>query len=517
VGRNPALNKLHLYFLVVVLTALGLGLTFYKAYVLGFPLAPRTRVQVWNVEARISFVAQDKPVKLSMFIPSSTRRFALADEHFISPGYGLLASVAEGNRKAVWSIRNARREQNIYYQAVVRAVRTKAPKIEEETPEVTSSGFEGSRLEAAKSLIAATEAKSADTPSFVAELIKRLNRVDPGDNVTLLLGTKPSLSKKVDIATRVLAQAGIPARMVQGIRLQEEEHDFSKKTNLLHWLEVYHNKQWLSFDPLRGKTPVPDDWLRWWSGPQNLVQLEGGTKLKVVVSVSPKVEEGISSAVSRGEISKPLLLKLSLFGLPVNTQAVYRVMLLVPIGAFVLIILRNIVGIKTFGTFMPVLIALSFRETGLLSGIVFFTLVVAAGLAIRFYMERLKLLLVPRLAAVLIVVVLLLALLSILTHNLGIHRGLSIALFPMVILTMTIERMSIVWEERGPGEALVSGFGSLLAAALAFVVMNLKYIEHLVFVFPELLLVLLAATLLLGRYSGYRLMDLYRFKALAKG
>ena len=230
----------------------------------------------------------------------------------------------------------------------------------------------------------------------MAELVKRLNRIDPGDNVTLLLGPKPTLPTKVDVAARVLAQAGIPARVVQGIRLQEEEHNFSKKTNLLHWLEVYDKKHWLSFDPLRGKTPVPDDWLRWWSGPQNLVQLEGGTKLNVVVSLSPKVEEGISAAVLRGEISKPLLLKLSLFGLPVNTQAVYRVMLLVPIGAFVLVILRNIVGIKTFGTFMPVLIALSFRETGLLSGIVFFTLVVATGLAIRFYMERLKLLLVPK-------------------------------------------------------------------------------------------------------------------------
>ena len=82
---------------------------------------------------------------------------------------------------------------------------------------------------------------------------------------------------------------------------------------------------------------------------------------------------------------------------------------------------------------------------------------------------------------------------------------------------MTIERMSILWEERGPGEAFVSGFGSLLAAALAFIVMNVKYLEHLVFVFPELLLVLLAATLLLGRTLGYRLMDLYRFRALAKG
>jgi hypothetical protein len=47
--------------------------------------------------------------------------------------------------------------------------------------------------------------------------------------------------------------------------------------------------------------------------------------------------------------------------------------------------------------------------------------------------------------------------------------------------------------------------------------MNIRAVEHLVFVFPELLLVLLAATLLLGRYSGYRLMDLYRFRELAKG
>jgi hypothetical protein len=35
----------------------------------------------------------------------------------------------------------------------------------------------------------------------------------------------------------------------------------------------------------------------------------------------------------------------------------------------------------------------------------------------------------------------------------------------MVIMTMTIERMSIVWEERGPGEAMKEGLGTLVAAA----------------------------------------------------
>ncbi|UCH08938.1 MAG: hypothetical protein JSV55_09080, partial [Deltaproteobacteria bacterium] len=53
--------------------------------------------------------------------------------------------------------------------------------------------------------------------------------------------------------------------------------------------------------------------------------------------------------------------------------------------------------------------------------------------------------------------------------------------------------------------------------ALAHLIMTISYVEHLVFVFPELLLVLLAGTLLLGCYYGYRLVELLRFKALVKG
>ncbi len=509
------LNKRHLYIVASVLTLIGLGLFLYKVLVLGFPLAPRTTTQVWTVEARVSFVAEDKPVKVSMFIPDNTRRFAVVDEHFISSGYGLMAATELANRAVTWSIRKAAGKQNLYYQAVIRPVRSAPPKLEGNEQEAEAPKFKGPSEAAATSLIEEIKAKSADTPTFVAELIKRLNNPNPEDNVKVLLGPKPTQARRVGQAVRVLNHAGIPARVVQGVRLQQEKYDFSAKAPLLRWVEVLHNKQWISFDPIRGKTPVPNDWLPWWRGSQNLVHLEGGSKLHVVLAVSPKIEEGITAAVQYGEISKPLLLKFSLFSLPVNTQAVYRVMLLVPIGAFLLVILRNIVGIRTFGTFMPVLIALSFRETGLLAGIVLFIILVSFGLMIRFYLERLKLLVVPRLAAVLILVVGMMAVFSVVTHSLGIQRGLSIALFPMVILTMTIERMSILWEERGSGEALWAGLGSLVTAALAFLVMNIKYVEHMVFVFPELLLVVLAVTMLLGRYSGFRLMDIHRFKALA--
>jgi hypothetical protein len=187
------------------------------------------------------------------------------------------------------------------------------------------------------------------------------------------------------------------------------------------------------------------------------------------------------------------------------------------VGAFVLVLMRQVVGISTFGTFMPVLIALAFRQTNLINGIVLFGLIVSLGLMIRFYFERLKLLLVPRLASLLIVVVLLMAGISVLTERMGAVSGLSIALFPMVILTMTIERMSVVWDEDGPASAIQQGLGSLGVATLAYLTMFNQPVEYLTFTFPELLLVLLALTLLLGRYSGYRLVEVWRFRDLTLG
>lgn len=210
------------------------------------------------------------------------------------------------------------------------------------------------------------------------------------------------------------------------------------------------------------------------------------------------------------------LAEFSLFGLPLQTQFLFRTLLVIPLGIFLLVVLRNVVGLKTFGTFMPVLIALAFRQTGILWGVAFFAIIVAIGLSVRFYLDRLKLLLVPRLAVGVMVVVLIIAVLTVLFYHLGFARGLSLGLFPIVILTMTIERMSVVWEENGPLEAMQQAAGSLVVGVLTFLVMNVPQLEHLLFVFPELLLVVLAATLLLGRYSGYRLTELRRFRALAK-
>jgi hypothetical protein len=246
-----------------------------------------------------------------------------------------------------------------------------------------------------------------------------------------------------------------------------------------------------------------------------LVSVEGGSNVQVTFAVQENHLDAVAIAETQAAQQGANLIDFSLYSLPIQTQAVYSVLLMIPIGALIMVILRNMVGIDAFGTFMPVLIALAFRETKLFWGVVLFTILVTLGLSIRFLLDRLRLLLVPRLSAVLIVVVILMLLISLMSHRLGMETGLSVALFPMVIIAMTIERMSVVWEERGAVDAMRAGLGSLIVAIVAYVAMGMAWLEPLVFTFPELLLVVLSMVVLAGRYTGYRLLELSRFKALS--
>ncbi len=161
------------------------------------------------------------------------------------------------------------------------------------------------------------------------------------------------------------------------------------------------------------------------------------------------------------------------------------------------------------------LIALAFRETELVKGILLFIMIVSMGLLFRFYLERLRLLLVPRLAAVVTIVVLLMTAISIVSDQIGTDTGLSVSLFPMVIISMVIERMSVVWEERGGAKAIREGLGSLAIASLAYLVMSLDVLAYWVTVFPEVNLIVLGLIIALGRYTGFRLSEMARFRQLA--
>ena len=66
--------------------------------------------------------------------------------------------------------------------------------------------------------------------------------------------------------------------------------------------------------------------------------------------------------------SDSLFTRLGVQRLPIEEQSMFKLLLLLPLGAAVVVFMRVIIGLKTSGTFMPVLIALAFLQTSLVAG-----------------------------------------------------------------------------------------------------------------------------------------------------
>lgn len=504
------MNRKVVYILAVILSAAGLSLFAYKSVVLGLPLTPDKTAGAWNVEATVRFQSGPGSIRATLRVPTLTPGYLLADELNVSPGYGFSIDYVTGGREAQWAIRRADGPQALYYRSVLYEDRGRMQS-DTTPPFPPAPQLEEPFRTATETLIREVNSRSADPESFTTELLRQLNSPSPEPYVALLLSNANTRKDFVNVAVQVLAAARYPARLVRGIYLTERQRD----AEIVPWLEMHDSDRWIYFDPVSGEPGLPGDFLVWWRGSDSLVHVDGGSSVEVDLAVSRNQLSAVGVAEERARITRSRAIEFSVFGLPIKTQAVYAILLTIPIGALVMVVLRNLVGLEAFGTFLPVLVALAFRETQLLWGVILFSSLMAMGLAIRFLLERLHLLLVPRLTAVLIIVVLLMLSVSVLSHRLGLESGLSVALFPMVIIAMAIERMSVMWEERGAGDAIKAAIGTLAVASLAYLVMGLEIVAHLAVTFPELLLVVLAIVLIIGRYTGYRLTELSRFRTFS--
>lgn len=506
--------RLHVGLLALALTVVGLSVAWYKHQSLGFPLSSDATTDAWIIEARLGFEPIGGAVKAELKLPEAPPGFRVLEENFISRGYGIAVEEVNGQRTAIWTQRRPSGRQALFYRATLMAQPRQEPQTEEVAPlPPPVPDYEEPYLQAVNAVLDEVRSRSADVATFASMLMQMLNDPRGNDNIRLMLEGKRSDVDRVEAAIYMLKGARIPARMVRGITLQDGARDLQPAA----WLEVHNGQRWVPIDPATGKTGYPDGFVKWWQSAADPAQVTRARNVNVRFASKRSQLDALEAAADNARGEQSAMVAFSLLNLPVQTQNLYRILLLVPLGVLLIVVLRNIVGVKTFGTFMPVLIAISFRETQLIGGVVLFTLVTALGLSVRFYLERLKLLLVPRLAAVVIVVILLIAMLSVVSNQLRMPAGLSVSLFPIVILAMTIERMSIVWEEHGPGESLRQGLGSMLVAILSYLLMFKTGMEHLMLVFPELLLVALAFVLLIGRYTGYRLSELVRFRNMDGG
>lgn len=500
-------SKTGFYLVILILIATGLGLGWLRHTRLEIPLWPGQEKPVWLIEARINFVANGQPVLVSLDVPEHAPGFRQVSEQAASTGYGFSMIETPSGRRAEWTRRQAEGLQTLYYKVQMTPDTTGNRDLRaDDTPEPSMIYWKELQTTAARQLIDEAYQKSSTPTSFARELIKELDAAEPEQNAALLLAEYPLPT----LLMRLLNDAEIPARLSLGLELQ----DARRYQPLKPILEIFEQDRWVPIDPRTGAHGLPDNLLLWHRGGQSLLDVSGGSdsdiRFSMIRQTMPEMD------LARLQFDRGGLSRLSLYYLPIEEQSVFKLLLLLPIGALVVTFMRLIIGVRTSGTFMPVLIALAFLQTSLLPGLAGFLLIVTLGLVLRGYLSKLNLLMVARISTLIVLVIFLTSMVSVLGYELGFNVGLTITFFPMVIIAWTIERMSILWEEEGSREVMIQGLGSLCVAIAAYAFMRIGVVGHLTFNFPEIHLVLLALILMMGQYTGYKLTELKRFGVMRR-
>jgi hypothetical protein len=89
-----------------------------------------------------------------------------------------------------------------------------------------------------------------------------------------------------------------------------------------------------------------------------------------------------------------------------------------------------------------------------------------------------------------------------------------VSFFPIAILALTVENFFLTAVEQGRSQAASVLLQTLAVITLVYATIDSFFVQAVVFVFPEVLLGVVAASLVVGRWTGMRLTEYRRFRVL---
>ncbi|MEM6857107.1 MAG: 7TM domain-containing protein [Pseudomonadota bacterium] len=202
----------------------------------------------------------------------------------------------------------------------------------------------------------------------------------------------------------------------------------------------------------------------------------------------------------------------SSFGGQATSEAIWglkpsNLLMVLPMGAFLVVLARSFIGLKAFGLFTPMLVALAFLQIGPIMGPIVLGASVLVGMIVAPALLRLRMTRVGFLGVLISLIVLVLVALQ-----MTLDTKLQVDAFPVVVCALVVERWWRQWEKDGPYEAARLAFNTfMISIVIQFVMVSnlaLSMIEASPLLMPALTGIAIA---ILGRYRGLRLTEIGRF------
>lgn len=193
-------------------------------------------------------------------------------------------------------------------------------------------------------------------------------------------------------------------------------------------------------------------------------------------------------------------------GVPANTIIL---LLLLPLVVALIAAARHFLGIAGFGIFTPAMISVAFLATGIASGLLIFLVTLLMASMGGVILRHIKVHYLPRMALLLWLICLGIFLLIFLLPT--------VSIFPILFMILLVENFIEVQSGRSRREAVGLTLETLGIALAGYFLMNWGELQKFVLLNPEIsLLGVLAFNIVVGKYTGFRLLELKRFKVIMR-
>ncbi len=511
-----------------VLILIAAAIAFYKIVELGYTQSAVEPIKSYLLETVMEFDGHGSNIGVSLALPRTITSQSISDETFSSGDFRFTVSNRGGNRTGQWTGQAVNGSRTLGYTATVITtpqrftIDSSLPTVQSIPRAVAGYLVADSMVQSNAPEIVALRDRLRLSPNrtwlanarsmfdFVTDTMHYVRYSGTTDALTALKLGEASCGGKSRVMAALARQIGIPARLVGGKILQDGE---TRATHI--WVELWLAGHWVPFCPTNNYFGyLPSHYLILYYGESPVLSHTQDINFQYSFTVKQRLITSQAALAALPDHPLNILSVWDDFRKAAISLEFLSIILMLPFGILVVVFCRNVLGIETFGTFMPALIAIGFRDTGLGIGLLLFILIIGFGALLRAALARLQLLHTPRLAIILTGIVVLMLVIT----AVGVDRGLvdlaRVALFPIVILTLTVERFSLITEEYSLRDALRVSALTSVVAALSFLVMEWSALQTIVLGFPETLLIAVAISLWIGRYAGFRLSEFIRFRHL---
>jgi hypothetical protein len=463
-----------------------------KVVFLGEKVIPERESQVWNLEAKISIQGGEGGGRAILRVPLDERGQTVVEERMLSLGHPYSFTQSSSGRTMEIPADAGRSIKAVYKALIKLSGRTPIKPDEGEDPGAWSSPrFDPASEEGAVVRQLAASLEGADgSPEAAASILHYIienfdveDQPAEGDQAEWE-AREAKLVFHMDLAR----SKGIPSRRVTGFLPQREG-----TVDPVSWPELFVNGAWVMSVPELAKAGRPSDEAIVLFRDEGAAALSRGLKR---LNVTYRLWRDVYAPQFAPESGARAAGMSALERLPADTQKVIRVLLVVPLAALLVVAARMLLGVETVGTFLPVILALSFRNTELLPGLVMLTLVLVVGMAAMALFRRLGLPRVPSSALMVSIVVVILAYLSLAGELLDVYRLGNIAYFPIVIMTLLVERIGRQYVDKGLLPMFRIYIGTVAVSSLSYLVISVGYLQNLFLRFPELILAVMGLVVL---------------------